>query len=62
MYEPQYYGDLISSLELLCAPHTLVYIAWKKRHLVEEAFVGLAEDRGFAVEQVRRAGRGIKAA
>mmetsp|Transcript_24712 Transcript_24712/g.53917 ORF Transcript_24712/g.53917 Transcript_24712/m.53917 type:complete len:326 (-) Transcript_24712:855-1832(-) len=52
LYEPRYYPALISSLELLCAPHTLVYIAWKKRHVEEEGFVPLAEARGFAVQVV----------
>ena len=38
---------------LLCAPHTLTYIAWKKRHVEEESFVTMAEGRGFVVDQVR---------
>ena len=52
LYDPTYHGALLSSLELLCAPHTLVYVAWKKRHKDEEGFLALAEARGFAVEQV----------
>ena len=54
LYSPLYYAELLESLVLLCAPHTLVFIAWKKRHVEEEAFLGMAEARGFAVEQVNQ--------
>lgn len=54
LYDPKYHPALVDSLALLCAPHTLVFIAWKKRHVDEEAFQGLAEARGFVAEQVIR--------
>ena len=53
LYNPSYYSALLDSLMLLCAPHTLVYIAWKKRHAEEESFIAMAEGRGFVIEQVR---------
>ncbi len=52
LYSPGFYQDLLWTLEALCAPHTLVYIASRRRHVDEECFPELAQARGFAVEQL----------
>mmetsp|Transcript_33978 Transcript_33978/g.101117 ORF Transcript_33978/g.101117 Transcript_33978/m.101117 type:complete len:311 (-) Transcript_33978:263-1195(-) len=52
LYEPQHHANLLKSLQLVSAPHTVVFIAWKKRSAAEEAFIGRAEDAGWAVNVV----------
>ncbi|KAG1675873.1 hypothetical protein FOA52_001530 [Chlamydomonas sp. UWO 241] len=52
LYEPAHHAALLDTLDALCAPHTLVFIAWKKRSAAEGVFVGLAEARGYTVEAV----------
>ncbi len=52
LYNRQYYGALLKSLVALSQPHTLIYIAWKRRHKDEEAFPELAAAQGFVVERV----------
>lgn len=52
LYDPTYYEALLKTLSLVCAPHTLTYIGWKKRNVAEEAFSALAETFGFVVEQL----------
>ncbi|EFN52560.1 hypothetical protein CHLNCDRAFT_138545 [Chlorella variabilis] len=55
VYQPACYADLAATLRQLAAPHTLVYVAYKKRGLQESSFLDLLEGVGFAVQEVPQA-------
>lgn len=52
LYDEAYHADLLESIEQLSSPHTLTYISYRKRSIVEEGFRELAAAAGYAVEEV----------
>jgi hypothetical protein len=52
LYDEATHGDLLATIEQLSSPHTLTYIAYKKRAAAEEEFWDRAAAAGFAVQQL----------
>ncbi|MEW5305946.1 MAG: hypothetical protein WDW36_008456 [Sanguina aurantia] len=55
IFDPQFHGDLLLSLQRLSAPHTVTYLAHRLRRAGEQGFVEKACAHGFAVEVVPEA-------
>ncbi|KAL4420405.1 hypothetical protein ABPG75_010061 [Micractinium tetrahymenae] len=52
VYQPECYAELAATLRALAAPHTLVFLSFKRRGLKEDTLLELLEGRGFAVAEV----------
>ncbi|KAL4424672.1 hypothetical protein ABPG77_004479 [Micractinium sp. CCAP 211/92] len=52
VYVPESYAELASTLRALSAPHTLVFLSFRRRGLLEDSLLQLLEGHGFAVAEV----------